>query len=41
MKEAIKEMGYEYEETDDFFYIFKYLSYVSPIPELITTNKSY
>ncbi|RMD43436.1 hypothetical protein DV735_g1687, partial [Chaetothyriales sp. CBS 134920] len=27
VKEAIKEMGYEYEETDDFYYVFKYLSY--------------
>ena len=30
VKEALKEMDYEYEETDDFFYVFKYLSYVSP-----------
>ena len=29
-KEAIKEMGYEYEETDDFYYIMTYLGYVSP-----------
>ena len=30
--EAIKEMGYEYEETEFFFYIFKYLKYVSKTP---------
>jgi len=29
VKEAIKEMGYEYEETDDYYYIFKYMQYVS------------
>lgn len=29
IKEAIMEMGYEYQETDEFFYIFKYMSYVS------------
>ena len=38
VKEAIKEMGYEFEETDDFYYIFKYLSYVSirPLGEATT-----
>lgn len=30
VKEAIQEMGYEFEETEDFYYIFKYLTYVSP-----------
>ena len=30
--EAIKEMGYEYEETEFFFYVFKYLKYVSETP---------
>lgn len=29
VREAIEEMGYEYEETDDFYYIFKYMAYVS------------
>lgn len=29
VKEAIQEMGYEYEETDDFYYIISYLRYVS------------
>ncbi|KAH9827512.1 serine/arginine repetitive matrix protein 1-like [Teratosphaeria destructans] len=29
IKEAIDEMGYEYEETDEFFYIMEYLKYVS------------
>lgn len=29
IKEAIDEMGYEYEETDDFFYVIEYLKYVS------------
>ncbi|KAL1590166.1 hypothetical protein WHR41_00988 [Cladosporium halotolerans] len=27
IKEAIDEMGYEYEETDDFFYVIEYLRY--------------
>ncbi|KAK7888254.1 hypothetical protein LTR67_009132 [Exophiala xenobiotica] len=27
IKEAIQEMGYEYEETDDFYYIIAYLRY--------------
>lgn len=29
VKEAIEEMGYEFEETDDFYYIIAYLKYVS------------
>jgi hypothetical protein len=29
VKEAITEAGYEFEETDDFFYIIAYLKYVS------------
>jgi len=28
VKEAIQEMGYEFEETDDFYYIIAYLRYV-------------
>lgn len=38
VKEAIKEMGYEYEETDDYYYIFKYMQYVSaPLLDSTTT----
>ena len=33
IKEAIDEMGYEYEETDRFFYVIEYLQYVSPSPK--------
>lgn len=29
LKEAIDSMGYDYEETDDFFYVMEYLRYVS------------
>jgi hypothetical protein len=29
VKEAIERAGYEYEETDSFYYIFSYLRYVS------------
>lgn len=29
IKEAIDEMGYEFEETDEFFYVIEYLRYVS------------
>jgi hypothetical protein len=32
VKEAIQEMGYEFEETDDFYYIMVYLDYVSYFP---------
>lgn len=32
IKEAIDEMGYEYEETDEFFYVIEYLRYVSHPP---------
>ena len=38
IKEAIEELGYDYEETDDFFYITEYLLYVSlggPFPHHI------
>lgn len=31
IKEAIDEMGYDYEETADFFYVIDYLRYVSGI----------
>jgi hypothetical protein len=30
VKEAITQAGYEFEETDDFYYIMSYLKYVSP-----------
>ncbi|KAK4946470.1 hypothetical protein LTR66_014286, partial [Elasticomyces elasticus] len=48
VKEAIEEMGYDYEENADFFYVIEYLRYVSlrlsslslsflaPYPSLIT-----
>ena len=29
LKEAIDSMGYDCEETDDFFYVMEYLRYVS------------
>lgn len=29
VREAIEELGYDYEETEYFFYIFQYLKYVS------------
>lgn len=30
IREAIEEMGYDYEETEFFFYVFRYLKSVSP-----------
>jgi len=41
IKEAIIEMDYRYEETDNFFYVIEYLQYVSQIHYSwqITTNK--
>lgn len=27
-EEAIKEVGYEYEDTDEFYYVMEYLRYV-------------
>ena len=30
VREAIERAGYEYEETDQFYYIFAYLHYVRP-----------
>lgn len=29
IKEAIEEAGYEYEDSEDFFYVMEYLKYVS------------
>ncbi|KAI5867453.1 hypothetical protein GGS23DRAFT_178577 [Durotheca rogersii] len=34
VREAIEKLGYEYEETDWFFYVMQYLRYVSPSPLL-------
>jgi hypothetical protein len=36
IKEAIDTMGFDYEETDLFFYVMEYLRYVSPpiLPQL-------
>ncbi len=31
-EDAIKSMGYDFEETEFFYYIMSYLKYVSPIP---------
>lgn len=31
VREAIEEMGYEFDETEDFFYVIQYLKYVSPL----------
>lgn len=31
IKDAIEEMGYDYEETEFFFYVMVYLRYVSPL----------
>jgi hypothetical protein len=30
LKEAVDQMGYDYEENEDFFYVMEYLKYVSP-----------
>ena len=32
IREAIEEKGYEYEETEEFFYVLEYLRYVSSTP---------
>lgn len=34
IEEAIKEMGYEYEESDSYFYVMEYLRYVSFLTRL-------
>lgn len=31
IKEAVEELGYEYEETEEFFYVIEYLRYVSSL----------
>lgn len=33
-EEAIKEVGYEFEETEEFYYVMEYLRYVSTCPLL-------
>lgn len=43
IKEAIEEMGYDYEETTEFFYVIEYLQYVSLLhlyKFLIGTNQN-
>lgn len=34
IKEAIEELGYEYDETEYYFYVMEYLKYVSPVPHI-------
>lgn len=36
-KEAIEKLGYDYEETEWFFYVMKYLEYVSLLAKLCNT----
>ncbi|KAK3715127.1 hypothetical protein LTR37_007337 [Vermiconidia calcicola] len=38
IKEAIEEKGYEYEETDDFFYVMEYLRYEDVLKLVETTE---
>jgi hypothetical protein len=40
IKEAIEEMGYEYEETEEFFYVIEYLRYVSFLLYVFASNPS-
>lgn len=37
VREAIEECGYDYEETELFFYVMQYLKYVSKLPPKTTT----
>lgn len=42
-EEAIKEVGYEFEETDEFYYVMEYLRYVSAcllLPPFTFSNSS-
>jgi hypothetical protein len=39
-KEAIEKAGYEYEETDLFYYIFSYMDYVCPLPFITASPPS-
>lgn len=38
IREAVDAMGYEYEESDGFFYVMEYLKYVSPTRPRISRN---
>lgn len=40
IKEAIEEMGYEFEDTEHFFYVMEYLKYVSPDQVPVVLNKT-
>lgn len=39
VREAIDELGYDYEETEQFFYVMQYLKYVSQSLSLSTQNR--
>lgn len=39
-EEAIKEVGYEFEETEEFYYVMEYLRYVSTCPPHPSTISS-
>ena len=39
IKEAIEQLGYDYEETDYFFYVMEYLRYVSHLFRIETAQK--
>lgn len=46
IKEAIEAMGYDYEETDNYFYVMEYLRYVGQtairiLPELTTCRRTF
>ncbi|KAL9620071.1 MAG: hypothetical protein Q9160_005361 [Pyrenula sp. 1 TL-2023] len=38
IREAIEEAGYEFEETDDFYYVIAYLKYVSILPHILLSR---
>lgn len=40
-REAIEQHGYNYEETDYFFYVMEYLRYVSHDPHLLASSSSF
>ena len=39
VREAIEELGYDYEETEFFFYVFRYLRYVSLFRPFINVRR--
>lgn len=39
-EEAIKEVGYEYEETEEFYYVMEYLRYVRSTPHFFDCTHS-